>query len=286
MTSLERVSTAEMVAAKAIIGLADVGRWFTKFESSEVLVGEEVRQALQEGSILIIYNHPNTIQGLIDRRTVRPVMKDTEDVKRWGVMVKRNLYNGGLAALELDGITVFPVSTSKYVKDDARRMRENRKVLLEINGFLKRRGSVLELYPEGTRSHPMKQAEPGLAHLAKKAELIIPVGTSFQAGHPRVKVLEPMAARKGVDWCIGRFDGEAARKAWEDLVMTLIAKALPDRNQGFYQSSVELAGRIDLNPNLNEHGFTDEREGAFALTYLAFKEGEFNYGSHVRGPQS
>ena len=136
MTSLERVSTAEMVAAKAMTGLADVGRWFTRCEGSEVLVSREVKQALQKGSVLIVLNHPNTLQTIIDRRTVRPVMKDMAEVKRWGVMVKRNLNNGGLAALKLEKITAFPVSTVNYVGDDSRRTRENWEALLEINGFL------------------------------------------------------------------------------------------------------------------------------------------------------
>ena len=289
MTSLENkpeFTRREKLVGHIVICLTDLAFVFTEFEGRENLQNDEVKRALERGSIIIAYNHPSTVMTSLDREVIRTTINSWEGIKR-GVVIKRNLAQSLKAGLTIDNCRAFAITTKKYQEDEEVREKENRKVLGEITAYLKQKGSLLEYYPEGTRNHSMNRAESGFAHLAQYAELVVLVASSFTNGfRPRIEVLQPITGKKGVRWCMNKFGRKAGKQAYSDLAMTFIAGALPEDLQGDYQSSVELAGRIDLNPNLNEHGFTDEREKAFALTYSAFKTGQFRYGSSVGGLQS
>jgi len=231
---------------------------------------------LKGGSVLLVADHPGTL-ATIDAASVMLLFPNR---KHTAAMVKEELTSGelGFSSVVVETFSRYQVEplavrTPKYHEDNtatknfnAVSARRGMTILYKIPG------SALLTFASGTRSHQMREAEPGLGGLSPFSDTVLPLTTINERGKPIVIIHEPIPGKPGVSWCVKNLGKEQGRQAFSDLVMTIIASGQPDKKkQGFYEVYCEALEKFLWSGTMPE----DPRLQNMLKAYEAWDQGAF-----------
>lgn len=183
----------------------------------------------KEGPFVLISNH----LSLVD-----PPLLSASIPRRIIFMAKEEAYRSFPMGLGVRAFGAFPVRRGE---PDRRALRRAEEVL--------RRGEVLGMFPEGTRSQnaQMQRAYPGTCFIAlRSGALILPVGIT---GTERIEGLYWLFQRPAITVRIGEpFHLLSQRKrlssseleALTEAMMRKVAKLLPESYQGVYREAAAM----------------------------------------------